>query len=127
MGRKLLEVKSLSASENKAVIQTVRTLMKQHGYTFHELSRQSGISIGGLVGIRKESKVSPNVATKVAHAFKFDTWKEMIGEPIEENTAKKQSEEVTKRIAFLEKRVKVLERQIAQISAQLGPKKGRTK
>lgn len=126
MVKKLLEVNRLSATENKAVIKTVKQLMQQNGFTYHELSRQSGVSIGGLIGIRKETKVTPNVATKIAHAFEYENWKSMIGQSVPRLLSKKQQGELSAKMEYLESRVKVLERQIEQITAQTGIKKGHT-
>lgn len=74
-----------------------------------------------------ETKVSSNAASKVVYALNFTSWKEMIGEPIVENTSKKQNDEMALKVEILKKKVKVLEKQIAQISAQIGLEKGRTK
>lgn len=126
MVRKLQEVKTLSPTENKAVIHTVRQLMKQNGYTYHELSRRSGVSVGGLVGIRKETRVSPNVASKVAQAFEFKSWKQMIGISMIEQSSSKTDTELSKQVTLLEKRVNLLERQLIEMYAQLGIKMGHT-
>jgi esterase/lipase len=82
---------------------------------YQELSRLSGISMGGLIGLRKSTQISPNIATKLAETFGYDNWQDMLEEDQKKERRKAKppvskdwKEMMEARVAELEKTIKML-------------------
>jgi esterase/lipase len=80
--------------------------------THIELSRLSGISMGGLIGLRKSTQISPNIATKLAETFGYDNWQDMLEEDQKKERRKAKPPVSKDRKEMMEARVAELEKEL---------------
>lgn len=78
MPRQLQETKKFTEQENKEILKVLHFLIRKEGYSFSELSRISGVSMGGMIGLRKNRNITPSIANKLASAFEYDGWYQMV-------------------------------------------------
>lgn len=63
---------------NKEVLEALEALRKRYGYNYREIGRRGQISQGGLEGLRKMTKLTPQMATKISLVFGYPNWHEML-------------------------------------------------
>jgi transcriptional regulator with XRE-family HTH domain len=112
---KLQDANRFTEDENAAVIEVLHKLKKKNGYSYQELSRLSGISMGGLIGLRKSTQISPNIATKLAETFGYDNWQDMLEEDQKKERRKAKPPVSKDWKEMMEARVAELERLVTQL------------
>ncbi len=112
MVRKLQEATKFTDQENTDVLRVLHHLKKREGYSYQEMTRLSGVSMGGLIGLRKNTMISPNVATKLAEVFGYENWQDML-EDFHKKERRKAKPVISKDWkAAMEARVKALEKEL---------------
>lgn len=122
MVRKLQETTKFTDDENAEVLKVLHHLKKREGYSYQEMTRLSGVSMGGLIGLRKNTMISPNVATKLAEVFGYENWQDML-EDFQKKERRKTKPVVSKDWKEeMEARVKELERELNNLKRFLESK-----
>lgn len=119
MARQLLETKKFTETENKEILKVIGILMKKYGYSFNDLSKKSGVSMGGMIGLRKNSYITPSMANKLASAFNYEGWHQMLSD-FKKNTKKTADAKDSKGwMKKMEEKISAMEQEILDLRDQV--------